>query len=123
MAKGVVHIQWYATLFRGDMFADAVAEIAAPVSLQYGAKRYTVQRSQDDAYRILQQVWFSSKDDWYRYWEGPEMREFRARYAGKFQVPIVYVWYDEYSAGGAAPESVTPEDLAPAPDPEPSSAA
>jgi hypothetical protein len=123
MAKGVVHIQWYATLFRGDMFAEAVAEIAAPVSLKYGATRYTVQRSQDDAYRILEQIWFSSKDDWYRYWEGPEMREFRARHSGKFQVPITYVWYDEYAAGGAAPDTVTPEDLAPASDPEPSSAA
>jgi hypothetical protein len=123
MAKGVIHIQWYATLFRGEMFADAVAEIAAPVSLKYGATRYTVQRSRDDMYRILEQIWFSSKEDWYRYWEGPEMREFRARYSGKYQVPITYVWHDEYAAGGSAPDLVTLEDLAPEPDPAPSTAA
>ena len=123
MAKGVMHIQWYATLFRGDMLVDAVSEMAAPVSLKYGATYYTVQRSQDDRYRIMEQIWFSSKDDWYRYWEGPEMREFRARYSGKFQVPVTYTWHDEYAAGGSAPETVTPEDLAPEPDPEPSTAA
>ena len=51
------------------------------------------------------------------------MREFRARYASKYQVPITYIWHDEYAAGGAAPETVTLEDLAPEPDPEPSTAA
>ena len=86
---GVVHIQWYATVFRGDALADGVVDMAAPVAMRYGATRYTVQRSQDDAYRILQAIWFDSHDDWYRYWEGPEMIEFRARYATKYQIPIV----------------------------------
>jgi hypothetical protein len=123
MAKGVVHIQWYATLFRADLFVDAVAERAAPLALEYGATRYTVQRSQDDHYRILQLLWFNSKDDWYRYWDGVEMKEFRARYSGKYQIPITYVWHDEFAAGGAAPEAVTPTDLEPEPDPEPTTAA
>ena len=121
MARGVVHIQWYATLFRGDDLVDAVADWAAPVALDYGATRYTVQRSLDDQYKILQQIWFESKDDWYRYWEGPELREFRARNSGRYQVPIVYVWHDEYAAGGADVSTVTPQDLEP--DPQPSAAA
>jgi hypothetical protein len=120
MAKGVMHVQWYATVFRADLFADAVAEIAGPTALQYGATRYTVQRSQDDHYRILHQTWFSSKDDWYRYWEGPEMREFRARYSGKYQVPIVYYWHDELAAGGQEPVAVTPGDLDTESEPAPS---
>ncbi len=119
VARGVVHIQWYATLFRGDLFADAVAEWAGPVSLQYGATRYTVQRSLDDEYKILQQVWFEGKDDWYRYWEGEEMKEFRARYSGKYQIPITYVWHEEYAAGGAPVQTLPPADL----EPEPSGAA
>ncbi len=126
--KGVMHIQWYATVFRGNMFADAVAEFAGPESLKYGATHYAVQRSRDDRYRILQQIWFNSSDDWYRYWEGPEMREFRARYTSKYQIPITYTWYDEYSAGGpadetvAADETVTPDAAAQA-DPVPSTGA
>jgi hypothetical protein len=111
MARGVMHVQWYATVFRGDLFADAVAEVAAPAALEYGATRYTVQRSRDDGYRILQATWFESSDDWYRYWEGPEMREFRARYSGKYQVPITYIWFDECAAGGQAPVTLTPDDL------------
>jgi hypothetical protein len=121
MARGVVHIQWYATVFRGDMFADAVAEESAPVAMKYGATRYSVQRSQDDPYRTVQLIWFESKDDWYRYWEGPEMIEFRARYMTKYQIPITYVWHTEYAAGGAEPTTVTLQDLEP--DPEPASAA
>ncbi len=117
--KGVMHIQWYATVFRGDMFADAVAEFAGPESLKYGATGYVVQRSRDDAYRILQQVWFNSSDEWYRYWEGPEMREFRARYSGKYQVPIVYVWYDEYTAGGTVAQTALADTTAAAPDATP----
>jgi hypothetical protein len=92
---GVVSINWYATLFRGDLFADAVAEVAAPVSLKYGASRYTVLRNRDDMYQIRLLVWFESKDDYYRWWEGPEMIEFRARYSGKYQVPIDYNWHDD----------------------------
>ena len=117
MARGVVHIQWYATLFRGDQFVDAVAEWAAPAALELGATRYTVQRSLDDQYKILQQVWFENKDDWYRYWESAEMREFRARYSGRYQIPITYVWHDEYAAGGTPVTTVTPRDLEPEPEP------
>lgn len=112
-----MHIQWYATVLRGDMFVDAVVDMAAPAALAHGATRYTVHRSRDDQYRILQQIWFESKDDWYRYWEGPEMREFRARYSGKYQVPITYTWHDEYASGGQEPVPVAAAEGAPGPQP------
>ena len=117
MAKGVMHVQWYATLFRGDQFVDALAEWAAPIALEFGAIRYTVQRSLDDRYKVLQQIWFEDKDDWYKYWESAQMREFRARYSGRYQIPISYIWHEEYAAGGAAATTVTPEDLEPSPEP------
>lgn len=94
---GVVYIPWYATLFRGDKLAAAVSEAAA-VSLRYGATQYRVHRSRDDAYRITQMVWFASRLDWERYWEGPEMVAFRAQWTGKYQVPVIYVWHDELVA-------------------------
>jgi hypothetical protein len=111
MAKGVVHVTWYATLGRGDMLVEGVSEMAAPASLNYGATHYSVQRSRDDLYKILQMVWFSSKDDWYRYWEGPEMREFRARYSGKFHAPMVYIWHDEYAVADGRPELVAAHEV------------
>jgi hypothetical protein len=116
MAKGVMHIQWYATVLRADMFLDGVVRMAAPAALSHGATRYAVHQSRDDRYRILQQVWFDSKDDWYRYWEGAEMREFRARFSGKYQVPITYVWHDECAAD-ELPQDAYDQPVAPEPVP------
>jgi len=99
---GVVHVPWYATVARHDAFAEAVCEIA-PVALRYGATRWAVQRSRDDRYKILQMAWFESKDAWYRYWDGPEVIEFRAANSGRYQIPIVYVWHDELAVGEIVP--------------------
>ena len=99
---GVVYIPWYATVLRHDSFAEAVTEIA-PVVLRYGATKYAVHRSRDDRYKITQMAWFESKVDWYKFWDGPEMIEFRAANSGRFQVPIVYVWHDELTIGQIVP--------------------
>ena len=116
---GVVWIPWYATVLRQEAFAERVAEIA-PLALRYGATKYSVHRSLDDRYRITQMAWFESKDDWYRYWDGPEMIEFRARHVGKFQIPVVYVWHDELVAGELGPEVplLEPEPTPPEPEPQ-----
>jgi hypothetical protein len=95
---GVVHVPWYATVLRQESFAQKVAEIA-PLALRYGATRYAVHRSLDDRYKILQMAWFESKLDWTRYWDGPELIEFRTRNLGHFQIPIVYVWHEELAEG------------------------
>ncbi len=94
----LVWVQWYATVLRQNMFAEAVAEVA-PIALRYGATRYQVHVNDDDRYRITQMTWVPSHASWYSFWEGPEMIEFRARYSGKYQVPIVYAWADEIAAG------------------------
>ena len=98
MPAGTVHIPWYATVFRGDRFADALAEIA-PISLRYGATDFAVYRSRDDAYKLLQLTTFESKVDWERYWYGPEFTLFRADYSSWYQVPVLYVWNDVVIAG------------------------
>ena len=94
---GVVHIPWYATGFRGDKLAAAVSEISA-ASIRYGATQYSVHRSREDKYKILQMVWFEAKLDWERYWNGPEFLAFRAQTSGWWQVPILYAWNDEIAA-------------------------
>jgi hypothetical protein len=111
---GVVHIDWYATVLRQDRFAAEVASVA-PLALRYGATEYSVHRSRDDRYRIIQMTWFETKVDWYRYWDGPEMVEFRRRNLGRYQIPITYVWYDELAAGELGPEVETETE----PEPEP----
>ena len=121
MAGGVVHIQWYATIGRGDLMAEQAAAFAQ-ISLRYGATQYQVHRSNDDRYKINQMMWFESKRDWYTFWEGPEAIEFRRRNSGKFQIPVVYVWHDEIAAGSMGPE-VPVAEAEPEPQPQPEAAA
>ena len=94
----LVWVKWYATIFRQNSFADAVAEVA-PLALRYGATQYSVHVDNDDRYKVTQMTWVPDHASWYGYWEGPEMVEFRSRYSGHFQIPIVYAWADEIVAG------------------------
>jgi hypothetical protein len=110
-AAGVVHIPWYATGFRSDDLADALERVSA-VSVRYNARSYVVYRARDDRYKFLQVLEFETKLDWERYWEGPELIEFRINCSGWFQVPVVYAWQDIVIRGlgpnfgaGAAPTS------------------
>ena len=119
---GVMHVDWYATVLRQDLFAAEVSRVA-PLALRYGATQYSVHRSRDDRYKITQMAWFESKPAWYSYWEGPEMVEFRRRLSGKYQIPITYTWYDELVAGALGPEVGLEPEPAPEPEPEPSAVA
>ena len=112
----LVYVNWYATILRQEYFAGEVARIA-PLALRYGATQYQVHVNDDDRYKITQMTWVPSKTAWYRYWDGPEMIEFRARNIGKYQVPIAYAWADEIAAGTLGPGVPVAE-----PEPEPASA-
>jgi quinol monooxygenase YgiN len=106
MGSGVVHIPWYATLFRGDKFEAALEEIA-PVALRYGATEYAIYRSRDDQYRFLQLATFEDKHEFEAYWYGADFNDWRARYASWYQVPVLYVWNDLVARGGlGAPAEV-----------------
>ena len=116
----LVWVKWYATVLRQDMFASEVAKVA-PMALRYGATRYQVHVDGDDRYKITQMTWVPDHAAWYAYWEGPEMIEFRARFMGKYQVPINYAWAQEIAAGemGAGVQKDYGE-VDPNPDSEPS---
>ncbi len=103
---GTVIVPWYATGFRANGFEEALNEIAA-AALRYGASSYAVYRARDDKYRFQQLAAFEEYKDWERYWEGPEMDYFRARYSSWYQVPVLYGWWDQTAAGGVAPPVIT----------------
>ena|SRR5919202_4343511 len=113
MAAGVVHIPWYATLFRGDKFAVAMREIA-PVALRYGATDYAVYRGRDDTYRFLQMATFERKDDFERYWYGEEFIAWREDYSSWYQVPVLYAWQDLVVAGALGADEMASITGAPA---------
>ncbi len=100
MAETVV-IPWYATGFRADAFEVALNKAAA-ASLRYGASSYAVYRSNDDRYRFQQFVTFAEHFDWERYWEGPDMVEFRTRHSGWYQVPVLYGSWERTAVGEIA---------------------
>ncbi len=102
MAAGVVHIPWYATVFRGDKLERALREIA-PVALRYGATQYRVYRWRDDRYRFIQFASFERELDWERYWYGQEFQDWRADYSSWYQVPVVPAWSDLVVVGGLDP--------------------
>ena len=85
---GVVQVPWYATLFRADAFEQALNEVA-PVALRYGASAYWVYRARDDRYKFMQLSQFEEKLDWERYWDGPEMIDFRVRHCPQKALPLL----------------------------------
>ena len=95
---GSVHIPWYATVFRGDQFEEALLEIA-PLAIRYGATDFQVYRSRDDQYKFLHASTFESKLDWERYWNGPEFIQWREKYSSWYTIPVLYVWHDLITSG------------------------
>ncbi|HXB63931.1 MAG TPA: hypothetical protein VNV42_03535 [Solirubrobacteraceae bacterium] len=113
--NGTVIVPWYATGLRADGFGAAL-EPAAAIALRYGATSYAVYRSRDDRYRYQQFAHFERYSDWERYWEGPEMIDFRARHSSWYQIPVLYGWWDLTASGEiseetawAAPPPMEPE--------------
>jgi hypothetical protein len=96
---GTVVIPWYATGLRADSLEKALGEIA-PIALRYGATSYAVYRSKDDKYRFQQMASFEQHVDWERFWEGPEMIDFRVEHSSWYQVPVLYAWWDLTASGG-----------------------
>lgn len=95
---GTVIVPWYATGFRADSFEETLNEVAS-VALRYGATSYSVYRFRDDRYRFQQLAHFDSHADWERFWEGPEMVDFRVRHSGWYQIPVLYGWWDCTASG------------------------
>jgi hypothetical protein len=109
---GVVHIPWYATVFRADQFEAALEEISA-LAMRYGATEYALYRSRDDAYKFLQMATFENKVDFDRYWNGEEFSIWRGDFSGFFTVPVLYVWHDLVMRGGIGELEVTSARAAP----------
>ena len=99
LMAGVVHIPWYATVFRGDRFEEALSEIA-PIALRYGATDYArlphraTTRTSSCSSRPSR-----TRRDFERYWYGPEFTTGARDYSSWYQVPILYTWHDLVIAG------------------------
>ena len=72
------------------------------MALRYDAGSYAVYRARVDRYKFQQLASFAEYLDWERYWEGPEMSNFRALHSGWYQVPVIYGWWDLSAYGAVA---------------------
>ena len=102
---GIVHVPWYATGLRHEKLAVALSGIAS-IALRYGARSYAVYRYNDDRYKFLQMAEFDHKEQWERYWNGPEFTDFRVLASSWYQVPVLYGWTDLIASGTVEPEPV-----------------
>ncbi len=110
------HIAWYATGFRGEKLERALEDVTA-TSLRYGATEWSLHRSKDDRYKILQIVGFTNKTEFERWWQGPEMIQFRAITSGWYQVPLVYTPHDLVGGGRVVADAPNGDVQAPAAEP------
>ena len=106
---GVVHIPWYATVFRGDRFEAALQQIA-PLALRYGATEYSI-------YRVARRPVQVPADGDLRGQARTSTATGTARSSRSgarttpswYQVPVLYVWHDLVErAGTGAARAVTP---------------
>ena len=87
MAAGVVHIPWYATVFRGDKFEAALLRDRAASRCATARRSGRSTARSDDKYKFLQLATFEDKADFERYWYGAEFSTGAASYSSWYQVP------------------------------------
>jgi hypothetical protein len=102
----LVQIRWVANPFRGEVFAEGWRPAAEAV-LDYGATSWAFYRNLDGRLDFIQAAVFDSKADFERYWYSERIAEARAELAGKYQVPLVPVFY-EIVGQGEATAAATP---------------
>jgi hypothetical protein len=89
----LVTVQWIATPFRGEQFAEAWRP-AAEAAMNYGATGFALLRSHDDHLAFTQLAFFDDELDWERYWYSEEISDARAAAHGLFQLPVTPMWHD-----------------------------
>jgi hypothetical protein len=98
----LVQIRWVANPFRGDVFAEGWRPAAEAV-LDYGATSWAFYRNLDGRLDFIQQAIFESKADFERYWYSERVAEARVELTGRFQVPVIPVFFEVVGAGEATP--------------------
>jgi hypothetical protein len=100
MAAYSFHIAFYAVGLRADDVDAALSQLA-PISGRYGASHWAIYRSGDDRYKFLLTADFANKNDFQKFWYGPEAEEFRVAMQGSYQNPVIYVAHEISVEGNA----------------------
>jgi quinol monooxygenase YgiN len=85
-------LDWHVAPFRADRFLD-IWEPAAAKMPAYGAKSWSLTRSNDDPLAIRQSSTWESRADFERYWFSEEIEKARAAIIDLYDLPILPTWH------------------------------
>lgn len=85
-------LDWHVAPFRADRFLD-LWEPAAAKMPSYGAKSWSLTRSNDDPLAIRQSSLWESRADFERYWFSEEIEKARAAVIDLYDLPILPTWH------------------------------
>ena len=85
-------LDWHIAPFRVDRFLD-LWEPAAAKMPSYGAKSWSLTRSNDDSLAIRQTSVWESRSDFERYWFSEEIEKARTAAIDLFDLPILPTWH------------------------------
>jgi quinol monooxygenase YgiN len=92
MAEHVCTIDWHAAPFRAERFFEAW-EPAAARAAGFGARSWSLTRSEDDPLLFRQTTVWADKADFERYWYSDEVSAAREAALQLFQKPVLPQWH------------------------------
>jgi hypothetical protein len=90
--KEVCTLDWHINPFRADRFLD-LWEPSAAKAPAYGAKSWSLIRSQDDPLAFRQTMIWESRADFERYWYSDEIAQARAVIIDLYDIPLLPAWH------------------------------
>jgi hypothetical protein len=88
----VCTLDWHINPFRADRFLD-LWEPSAAKALAYGAKSWSLIRSNDDPLAFRQTMVWESRADFERYWYSDEIAQARAAIIDLYNIPLLPAWH------------------------------
>jgi len=90
-------LDWHVAPFRADRFLD-LWEPAAAKMPAFGAKSWSLTRSNDDPLAIRQTSAWESRSDFERYWFSEEIEAARTAAIDLYDLPILPTWHELIAA-------------------------
>jgi hypothetical protein len=88
----ICRFEWHIAPLRADRWLD-VWEGAAAKASAYGAKSWSLTRSNDDPLHFQQTMTWESRADFERYWFSRELEEAREATIGWYGIPLLPEWH------------------------------
>jgi hypothetical protein len=88
----VCYIDWHVTPFRAERWFE-IWEPAAARALSFGAKSWSLTRSEDDPLLFRQSSIWDERGDFERYWFSEEISKTREAAIGYYGKPLLPSWH------------------------------